>query len=64
MCPWVSFVMYCVMLCGLSVVWSVCVCSNVCASFANYCVAVCEFSVLFVCVCACVFLLSVFVSFV
>ena len=43
---------------------SVCVCSNVCASFVNYCVAVYEFSVLFVCVCACVLLLSVLVPFI
>ena len=34
---------------------SVCVCSNVCASFVHYCVVVYAYSVLFVCVCACLF---------
>ena len=43
---------------------SVCVCSNVCVLFVDYCVAVYVFSGLLVCVCARVFLLSVFVSFV
>ena len=33
---------------------SVCLCSNVCASFVTDCVVVYVFSVLFVCDCACV----------
>ena len=55
-----------VLVCGVGVllVDVVCLCSNVCVSFVNYCVVVYVFSGLFVCVRACVFLLSVFVSFV
>ena len=68
MCTCVLCVIDSVVLSGLCLLLfccvSVCVCYNVCASFANYCVVVYVFSVLFVCVCACVFLLSMFVPFV
>ena len=68
LCMCVLCVIDCVMLQGLLLLSfrcvCLCVCSNVCASCVNYCVVASEFNVLFVCVCACVLLLSVFVSFI